>query len=233
MTFLALNYKIPANPSRYRVAVWKALRELGAVYLQDGVAAVPQQDGMEQALRELRERILDCGGQAALLQITFCDEADEQALLQAFAEARSEEYAELRDDAQRLKVQLEWERSRGADADEERCALELRRLKRRLESAIGRDFRQAAGREEAEQAVQALLDELPGALDAVRRPGRPVGKAVPKAPARSAAKKPSKAKPKAGQRVRPKPAAPQPAAAPAQPEEPREEERRDMPVFLF
>lgn len=52
MTFLALNYKIPANPSRYRVAVWKALRELGAVYLQDGVAAVPQQDGMEQALRE-------------------------------------------------------------------------------------------------------------------------------------------------------------------------------------
>lgn len=61
---------------------------------------MPQQDGMEQALRELRERILDCGGQAALLQITFCDEADEQALLQAFAEARSEEYAELRDDAQ-------------------------------------------------------------------------------------------------------------------------------------
>mgnify|MGYP002539527060 CR=1 FL=1 len=57
MTFLALNYKIPANPSRYRVAVWKALRELGAVYLQDGVAAVPQQDGMEQALRELREEL--------------------------------------------------------------------------------------------------------------------------------------------------------------------------------
>ena len=55
MNFLALNYKIPANPSRYRVAVWKALRELGAVYLQDGVAAVPQQDGMETALRELRE----------------------------------------------------------------------------------------------------------------------------------------------------------------------------------
>ena len=85
---------------------------------------------------------------------------------------------------------------------------------------------QAAGL--SEQAVQALLDELPSALDAVRRPGRPVGKAAPKAPARSSAKKPPKAKPKAGAAVRPKP-----AAAPSQPEEPQEEERRDMPVFLF
>ena len=33
MKFWALSYSIPANPSRYRVAVWKALKELGAVYL--------------------------------------------------------------------------------------------------------------------------------------------------------------------------------------------------------
>lgn len=233
MTFLALNYKIPANPSRYRVAVWKALRELGAVYLQDGVAAVPQQDGMEQALRELRERILDCGGQAALLQITFCDEADEQALLQAFAEARSEEYAELRDDAQRLKVQLEWERSRGADADEERCALELRRLKRRLESAIGRDFRQAAGREEAEQAVQALLDELPSALDAVRAAGAAGGQGGPQGAGAFLSQKAAEGEAESWSGRSAEACGAAAAAAPAKPEEPREEERRDMPVFLF
>lgn len=231
MTFLALNYKIPANPSRYRVAAWKSLKELGAVYLQDGVAAVPQRDGMEASLRELRERILSCGGQAALLQVTFCDEADEQALLQAFADARSEEYAELRDDVQRLKVQLDWERSRGDGADVERCALELRRLKRRLEAVTERDFWQSAGRLEAEQAVQALLDELPGALDTVRRPGRPVGKAAPRTPARPAAKAPAGTKPKAKPAAKPKADVPQ--TAPVQPEEPREEESRDMPVFLF
>ena len=68
-----------------------------------------------------------------------------------------------------IRDRLDWERSRGDGADVERCALELRRLKRRLEAVTERDFWQAAGRLEAEQAVQALLDELPGALDTVRR----------------------------------------------------------------
>ena len=43
MQFEAISYNLPANPSRYRVATWKKLRELGAVYLQDGVAMVPAQ----------------------------------------------------------------------------------------------------------------------------------------------------------------------------------------------
>ena len=50
MKFWALSYSIPANPSRYRVAVWKALKELGAVYLQPAVAVVPQREGLREAL---------------------------------------------------------------------------------------------------------------------------------------------------------------------------------------
>ena len=63
MKFWALSYSIPANPSRYRVAVWKALKELGAVYLQPAVAVVPQREGLREALLALtpRERALVLG----------------------------------------------------------------------------------------------------------------------------------------------------------------------------
>ena len=69
MKFWALSYSIPANPSRYRVAVWKALKELGAVYLQPAVAVVPQREGVREALLAIRERVLASGGTAALLSI--------------------------------------------------------------------------------------------------------------------------------------------------------------------
>ena len=57
MQFEAISYNLPANPSRYRVATWKKLRELGAVYLQDGVAMVPAQAGMHSSLEELRQKL--------------------------------------------------------------------------------------------------------------------------------------------------------------------------------
>ena len=109
MKFWALSYSIPANPSRYRVAVWKALKELGAVYLQPAVAVVPQREGMREALLAIRERVLASGGTAALLSMAYDSEADEQAMLGAIQAAREEEYGEITADARRLLAQLNWE----------------------------------------------------------------------------------------------------------------------------
>ena len=39
---MLLVYRLPREPSRHRVAVWRKLRDLGALYLQDGVAALPE-----------------------------------------------------------------------------------------------------------------------------------------------------------------------------------------------
>ena len=40
--WLILVYHLPREPSRHRVAVWRKLKALGALYLQDGVAALPE-----------------------------------------------------------------------------------------------------------------------------------------------------------------------------------------------
>ena len=132
MKFWALSYSIPANPSRYRVAVWKALKELGAVYLQPAVAVVPQREGLREALLAIRERVLASGGTAALLSMAYDSEADEQAMLGAIQAAREEEYGEITADARRLLAQLNWEeRQETAPPDAARYALECRRLRRR------------------------------------------------------------------------------------------------------
>ena len=127
MKFWALSYSIPANPSRYRVAVWKALKELGAVYLQPAVAVVPQREGLREALLAIRERVLASGGTAALLSMAYDSEADEQAMLGAIQAAREEEYGEITADARRLLAQLNWEeRQETAPPDAARYALECR-----------------------------------------------------------------------------------------------------------
>ena len=65
--WLLLVYRIPSDPSRLRAAVWRRLKSLGAVYLQNSAAALPATDGAERALRKLRREILEMNGSAVLL----------------------------------------------------------------------------------------------------------------------------------------------------------------------
>ena len=65
--WLVLIYRIPSEPTRLRATVWRRLKGLGAVYLQNSVAALPAGSSSERALRKLRREILDMGGTAQLL----------------------------------------------------------------------------------------------------------------------------------------------------------------------
>jgi hypothetical protein len=61
-----LVYRIPREPSRHRVAVWRKLRDLGAIYLQDGVAALPEDAVTREQLEWLQLRVREAGGEATL-----------------------------------------------------------------------------------------------------------------------------------------------------------------------
>lgn len=207
MIFWALSYSLPANPSRYRVAVWKALKEAGAIYLQPAVAVAPQREGMREAFLRIRRQVLENGGEAALLTMAYDDEKDEAALLTRFHEAREEEYQGIAADARRLKAQMDWEEkeSGGLDAASlHRYGLESGRLHRRLAAAQAHDFFEAQGQEEAVSALEEAANRLPQTASG-KRPVSP--------PKRPKVKKP----------------VPIPASAP----EPEEEESRELPVFLF
>ena len=93
--WLLLVYRVPPEPSRLRSAVWRRLKSLGAIYLQNSAAALPVSVGAERALRKLRSEILDMGGTAVLLSCSVLAGATE--VHAAFQAARDDEYEEIVD----------------------------------------------------------------------------------------------------------------------------------------
>jgi DNA-binding transcriptional regulator PaaX len=93
--WLLLVYRVPSEPSRLRAAVWRRLKSLGAIYLQNSAAALPSSIGAERALRKLRSQILEMGGTAALLSCAVL--AGEPEVRATFQAARDDEYEEIVD----------------------------------------------------------------------------------------------------------------------------------------
>lgn len=244
MEFWALSYSLPANPSRYRVAAWKALKELGAVYLQPAVAVAPRREELREALMAVREQVLAAGGKAALLTMAYEDEADEAALVEAFRAARREEYAGIADDARRLEAQLDWEEGRhqGTVPTEElhRYILEAGRLQRRLATARAHDFFGAPGEDEAAAALEALTARLPESAGASQKRTRRTTKTAKKKSGRKSEKAGVSPTAKVGpEDARDGAARGTPAVSREErpteqdAEEESREERSEMPVFLF
>src|SRR5215217_3580725 len=93
--WLVLVVRVPADPSRHRVAVWRELRRAGAVSLGQGVWVVPDApvfaDGIARTV-ELAER---GGGEVMVLSAAGRGEPDAARLEAPFTAERAEEWAEF------------------------------------------------------------------------------------------------------------------------------------------
>src|SRR5215218_10356957 len=79
--WLILIYQLPREPSRHRVAVWRKLRTLGALYLQDGAVALPEDAVTREQLEWLQLRVREAGGAASLWEAQPATLAEEKALV--------------------------------------------------------------------------------------------------------------------------------------------------------
>ncbi|WP_415853748.1 Chromate resistance protein ChrB [Sinomonas sp. G460-2] len=96
VTWLILVYRVPSEPTRLRAAVWRRLRNLGAIYMQNSAAAVPRTAQSERAMRTLRNEIVESmAGKAFLVNSTSI--IGENELVDMFNEARNDEYEEILD----------------------------------------------------------------------------------------------------------------------------------------
>jgi hypothetical protein len=96
LTWLILVYRVPSEPTRLRGAVWRKLRNLGAVYMQNSAAAIPRTVHTERTMRALRKEILESMSGKAFL-ISSSSVASDADLRAMFNEARNEEYDEILD----------------------------------------------------------------------------------------------------------------------------------------
>ena len=157
MRWLLLVVRLPAEPSRHRVAVWRELRRAGALSLGQGVWAVPQVGVFTQALDRAVQLAQRGDGEAIVLDATGRTEGDAARLEGLFTDAREAEWAEFLADCAKYEAELDQEIAKGkftlAELEEEEQSVE--RLRRWHRDLTARDV---FGAPEADEAARKLKD---------------------------------------------------------------------------
>jgi DNA-binding transcriptional regulator PaaX len=158
--WLLLIYRVPSEPTRLRSTVWRRLKSLGAIYLQNSAAALPASLNAERALRKLRSEILDMSGTAVLLSCAVL--AGEQEIRAAFEAARDDEYEEIVDKCHDFlgQVKKEYDEDHFTFAELEENEVDLVKLKNWLERVRQRDVFGASGRPTAEKWIEDCEQSL-------------------------------------------------------------------------
>ncbi len=96
MSWLLLTYRLPAERSSARVAVWREVRRSGALQLQQSIVAFPDTADFRKALARVRAVVAEVEGSAIAMRVDPLEGDDESRLQDAWNAARVDEYEELR-----------------------------------------------------------------------------------------------------------------------------------------
>jgi hypothetical protein len=158
--WLLLIYRVPPEPTRLRSTVWRRIKSLGAIYLQNSVAALPASPANERALRKLRREIVDMSGTSVLLSAAvLVGESDVRGTFQA---ARNDEYEEIVDKCEDFlrQVQKEYDENHFTYAELEENEVDLVKLKSWFAKIIDRDVFGASGRAACESSIERCESSL-------------------------------------------------------------------------
>ncbi|RBQ15820.1 hypothetical protein DP939_32915 [Spongiactinospora rosea] len=145
-----------------RVQVWRRLRSLGALYLQQSVCLLPARPEVRTQVRRLTDRIRHQGGTARTLSMAFTDSAEERAVIAEFNAARDAEYAEVLQRLPELRREPADERARGniTYAEVEESEADLERFRTWLAKITARDYFDAPGGPAVHAAIEQAAAEL-------------------------------------------------------------------------
>jgi hypothetical protein len=106
MNWLMLVYKVPREPTSSRVYVWRKLKQLGAVSMQDAIWVLPATARTQEQFQWLASEIIELGGAVSLFQSTLLLASDGQGLREQFEEPVRVAYEEILKSLKRKKPDL-------------------------------------------------------------------------------------------------------------------------------
>lgn len=159
-----LVYRMPPQPTRLRLSIWRKLQALGAVYLQDGVCLLPSRPDLSENLTYVASAITEMGGTSFLFVASSPLPGGAEQIIESFRTAADTRLGDIQERLKNIEAALgqadspaDWERIE-EDIKRERVAyLRARRL-----NYFGSS---------REQEVDALLDTLRTRLDDLYREG--------------------------------------------------------------
>ncbi len=93
--WLLLHYNLSSKPSERRVYIWRKLKRLGAILVQDAVWILPDTPRSAEHLRWLVTEIQEMNGEAFLWRSNVILEVQESALVKRFMDQVDQEYEAL------------------------------------------------------------------------------------------------------------------------------------------
>jgi hypothetical protein len=145
-----------------RVAIWRKLRSLGALYLHQSVCVLPARPDVQREIRRLVDRVRANGGTARVLRIAFDDVNDEAQVISELQAARDDEYGEVLERVPAFLDELtsERDRDRATYEEVEESEADLERFRAWLAKIDRRDYFEAPRRAEAHAAVERCARAL-------------------------------------------------------------------------
>jgi hypothetical protein len=161
-SWLLLTYKVPAEPTKVRVSIWRRIRSLGAVYIQNSICVLPTSSEHQRQLRMVQSDIEHAGGEAVLFETLALDARQEELVVSRFKHDRDQDYAEFLDKCADYKKEVDKEVK--ADhytfAEVKENDEDLKKLKNWLERIKALDFYGAPARAMAEQQLAECEEVL-------------------------------------------------------------------------
>lgn len=102
MAWLMLVYKLPADRSTSRVYVWRRLKRIGAIYLQDGTCVLPMSDRTREQFQWLAAEIIEMAGDAYVCTAEFLAGEQETRVIDQFREQARAYYQQVIADLDRV-----------------------------------------------------------------------------------------------------------------------------------
>jgi hypothetical protein len=164
ISWLLLTYKVPPEPAKKRVALWRRLKGMGAVYLQNGVCLLPKTADHVRQLKMLENDIAEAEGESVILETIALDPSQEAKVISRFKAERDDAYKEFIDkcDDFEREVAKEVSATHFTYAELEENDVDLKKLQGWLAKIKKLDFYGAERAVEAEERLkgcEAVLDD--------------------------------------------------------------------------
>jgi len=163
--WLLLIYRVPSDSSRARVAVWRDLKRLGGLYVQQAVCVLPDREETRSGMERVRTRIDELGGSSIFLTLTDVDADARAQFVQGFRSQSAKEYAEIVEECDTKfvrEIEFETFRENYTFAEAEEIEQDLEKIRRWYARVRERDWFDAPGRDEADVRIARCAELLEG-----------------------------------------------------------------------
>lgn len=180
---------MPTKPTSARVAVWRQLKKVGAVYLQQSVCTFTDTAHIRRDLDPILEKIVASAGEFHLLPLRRLPATEQAKLVAEFQSQTAKHYQEIVENCEvnfQKEIEFETFRQNFTYEEAEEIRIEFEKIVNWFDRVSNRDWFSAPNRDKAKEWLARCEKLLEGFEERVfevqaRRPGeaRPVVAAPP------------------------------------------------------